>query len=121
MTRAWIVLAALNAFLAVAAGAYAAHGLAADPMAQGLADKASRYQMTHALALLAVAWMGDRWPSRLALASGLFFLLGILLFCGTLYAMALAGLGWSDTAPYGGTSFLLGWLALGLHGAWKAR
>ncbi|MBY0429787.1 MAG: DUF423 domain-containing protein [Rhodospirillales bacterium] len=110
--RAWLFLGAVNAGLAVGLGAYAAHGLAADPYASGLADKASRYQMYHALALLAVAWLRIQGAGWLALAAGALFTSGIILFCGALYAIALFGLPWSRVAPFGGGSFILGWLAL---------
>lgn len=115
--RGWIVFAALNGAGAVGAGAYASHGLAGDPRAQELFRMAGQHQMWHALALIGVVVLAGRaagWP-RLALrAAGWLFVAGILLFCGTLYALATTGpLPVAMTAPAGGWSFMLGWLALG--------
>lgn len=111
--RPWLVLAALNGLLAVALGAFAAHGLSADPYAAGLVDKASRYQMYHGLALLAVAWLASSRPSRQVHAAGIAFTLGVVLFCGALYAIALGGVKLGMVAPFGGAAFMLGWLLLG--------
>lgn len=115
--RGWIVFSALNGAVAVGAGAYASHALAGDPRAQELFRLAGQYQMWHALALIGVVALAGRavgW-SRLALrAAGWLFVGGILLFCGTLYALATTGpLPVAMTAPAGGWSFMLGWLALG--------
>jgi len=107
--RGFTVVAGLSGALAVGMGAYAAHGLAGAP--QELAEKASRFQMYHALALLAVAQM-QRTGGRLAILSGMLFAVGSLLFCGALYAMAIGGLAVGFVAPYGGSAFILGWLAL---------
>ena len=109
--RCFIAFAGFSGALAVALGAYAAHGLAGAE--QELADKASRFQIYHALALLAVAAMQER-GGRFAALSGVFFCLGSLLFCGALYAIALAAWPAAPIAPYGGTSFILGWLFLGI-------
>lgn len=118
--RVWIVFAALNGAAAVGAGAYASHGLAADPRAQDLFRLAGHYQMAHALALILLVALklgltsarldGGRLALRLA---GWLFVAGILLFCGTLYALATVGpLPVPMTAPAGGWAFMLGWLAL---------
>jgi uncharacterized membrane protein YgdD (TMEM256/DUF423 family) len=107
--RSFTVFAGLSGALAVGMGAYAAHGLAGAP--QELVEKASRFEIYHALALLAVAQM-QRTGGRLAVLSGLLFCAGSLLFCGALYAMALGGWAVAFVAPYGGTAFILGWLTL---------
>ncbi len=116
--RGWIVFAALNGAVAVGTGAYASHGLAADPHAQELFRTAGQYQMWHALALIAVAVLAGRargWPLAALRLAGWLFVIGVLLFCGTLYALAVTGpLPVAMTAPAGGWSFMLGWLALGL-------
>lgn len=111
--RLWILFAALNGAVAVAMGAYAAHGLASDPALQALAARASEYQLIHALALLAA----DRLAAegrRVAHAAAAFFALGMALFCGSLYfkALAAAPLPVPMMTPAGGVCFMLGWLAL---------
>lgn len=109
-----LLLAAVLGFLAVALGAMAAHGLKPylDARAQNWFQLATTYQMTHSLAILAVAltWVDkNRWFAG-AVAG---WTVGILLFAGSLYAMALTGnTGLAWITPIGGTSFLLGWLAL---------
>lgn len=111
-TRPWIAVAALNGFVAVALGAYAAHGLAADPYAQSLAERAALYQMVHALAILAAERLGqERRP--LAIAACALFTLGIAAFSGSLYIKALGGtLPFPMITPAGGIAFMLGWLSL---------
>ncbi len=99
--------------MAVGFGSYAAHGLADAPQAQEWVEKASRYQMYHALALLALASLPDR-ARRLQLLAGVFFVAGIVLFCGALYGLALADLPLRGVAPWGGTAFILGWLVLAI-------
>jgi len=115
--RGWIVFAALNGVIAVGGGAYASHGLAGDPRAQELFRLAGQYQMWHALALIGVVVLAGRaeGAARLALRlAGWLFVAGTLLFSGTLYALVASGpLPFAMTAPLGGTSFMLGWLALG--------
>ena len=75
-----------------------------------------RYQMFHALALLAVAWACTRWPGALVLASGWLFVAGTVLFSGSLYALALTGVrGLGIVTPFGGLAFLAGWLCLALR------
>ncbi len=114
--RVWLVLAALNGFLAVAIGAFAAHGLKVRVTADRLAliDTAARYQMYHALALIGVAWVAERHPGSAATLAGSAFLIGIVIFCGALYALGLSGSrGFGLLAPVGGIAFLIGWIALG--------
>lgn len=120
--RPWVVLAGLNGLMAVGLGAYAAHGLATDPVLQGLAERASHYQLIHALALLAADRLAadGRRPAHLAAA---LFTLGMLLFCGSLTLRALTGtpLPVPMVTPAGGMSLMAGWLALALTGAWRRR
>lgn len=112
--RIWVAFAALNGAVAVGAGAYASHGLAGDPRAQELFRLAGQYQMWHALALVALVALSRRagGPARLALrAAGWLFVAGIVLFSGTLYALATSGaLPIGMTAPLGGSAFMLGWV-----------
>ena len=72
-----------------------------------------RYQMYHALALFVVSWAYSRWPSPLIVGSGWLFVLGILLFSGSLYLLSWSGIRWLGAiTPLGGTAFLGGWLCL---------
>ena len=111
----WLGIAAINGFLAVAAGAFGAHGLQGrlDPHAMSVFETGARYHMYHALAIgLAAFAMRDNAtvPAQTAAA---FFLAGIVLFSGSLYLLALTGnkaLG--IVTPFGGLAFLAGWAAL---------
>ena len=96
MERIFFVLGALSAFIGVAAGAFGAHGLKNRLSADMLAtfEVGVRYQMYHAFALLVVAWVLTRWPSSLAIASGWCFVIGTLLFSGSLYVLSLSGVRW---------------------------
>jgi uncharacterized membrane protein YgdD (TMEM256/DUF423 family) len=120
MTFAW--LGALNAFFAVAAGAFGAHGLKSRVSADMLAvfETGARYHMYHALALFAVAWLATRGGAsasalRLATYGGWSFQLGIVLFSGSLYALALSGVrSLGMVTPLGGLAFLAGWILVAL-------
>jgi uncharacterized membrane protein YgdD (TMEM256/DUF423 family) len=119
MKRSWILIGALSAALAVITGAFAAHGLRGHIDAAGLAiwETASRYQMVHALALVAVGLASERLRGRVLAAAGVCFLLGTLLFSGSLYALVLSGVrGLGAVTPIGGVAFIAGWLCL----AWAA-
>jgi uncharacterized membrane protein YgdD (TMEM256/DUF423 family) len=122
MDRLFFVLGALSGFVGVALGAFAAHALKARLDAATLAtfETGVRYQMFHALALLAVGWAHTRWPGAVLSASGWLFLAGTLLFSGSLYALSLSGVRWLGAiTPLGGVAFLAGWLCLA-WAAWKA-
>ncbi len=112
----WLALAAASGFVAVAAGAFGAHGLEGRAGAAELAafDTAARYQMYHALALVAVAWLADRGTSPRAVSvSGWSFVVGTVLFSGSLYFLGVTGsraLVW--LTPLGGLGFLAGWAGL---------
>lgn len=113
----WLAAGGIAGFLAVAAGAFAAHGLRPHlaPDALALFETAARYQMYHALALLAVALLAGRARARALTVAGTAFLAGIVLFSGSLYALALTG--WHSlgaVTPFGGLAFLVGWAALAL-------
>jgi uncharacterized membrane protein YgdD (TMEM256/DUF423 family) len=136
----WIVVGAVSGFLAVACGAFGAHGLKARVAEPALAwwNTAAHYQLTHALALVAVGVWGRRRPrssdvgpeergdarlhagpeSVAANAAGWAFLLGSAVFCGSLYAMTLGAPRWFGAiTPVGGVLLLAGWALL----AWAAR
>jgi uncharacterized membrane protein YgdD (TMEM256/DUF423 family) len=137
MTMKWILLGAVLGGVGVGLGAFGAHGLdryfvekyASTPpkTIAGYSVPASwkylqdyktgvRYHLYHALALLAVGLLSLHRPSRWLNAAGVLFLLGILLFSGSLYVLTIAGpdwLGviWGLVAAVGGTMFILGWVA----------
>ena len=117
MQRLFFVLGAASAFLAVAAGAFGAHALRGrlTPELLGVFETAARYQMYHALGLIAVAWAVVRWPGRLSEWAGWLFAGGTILFSGSLYALALSGVRWLGAiTPLGGIAFLAGWICLAL-------
>lgn len=121
MMRMLLLLAAMFGFTGVALGAFAAHGLKTQLSADYLAvfQTGVHYQMLHALALLALAAVGERLAQRLLLAAGICFCVGILLFSGSLYALTLSGIGALGViTPVGGLMFLVGWACLGLA-AWR--
>ena len=117
MDRRFFGLGALSAMMGVAAGAFGAHALRArlTPDYLTVFETAARYQMYHALGLLAVAWALSRWPGPLPVWAGRLFLTGTVLFCGSLYLLALTGARWwGAVTPVGGVAFLAGWLCLAL-------
>lgn len=119
MEKTFVVLGALSGFVAVAAGAFGAHALKArlGPDLLAVFETGARYQMFHALALVASGWASARFPGAAASAAGCLFLAGTLLFSGSLYALALTGVrALGAVTPVGGVAFLGGWLAL----AWAA-
>lgn len=116
MERAFVALGALSAFASVAAGAFGAHALRSRlaPDLLAVFETAVRYQMFHALGLLAAAWVSTRWPGPAAAFAGWLFVAGTVVFSGSLYLLALTGVRWlGAVTPVGGVAFLAGWLALG--------
>lgn len=119
MDRPLGTLGALLGGLAVAAGAFAAHGLRGrlSPDLLAVFETGARYQMYHALALLGVALWLDRRPVPMIRAAGWCFVGGSVVFSGSLYLLALTSTpGWGAVTPLGGVALLVGWglLALGL-------
>jgi uncharacterized membrane protein YgdD (TMEM256/DUF423 family) len=113
----WFAVGAFAGMLGVALGAFGAHGLRSRVTPEMLAvfETGARYQMYHAIALLAVGWAAARWTSPWVNAAGALFAAGILLFSGSLYLLALTGArGWGAVTPVGGLAFILGWACLGL-------
>jgi uncharacterized membrane protein YgdD (TMEM256/DUF423 family) len=113
--RTFGVAGAVFAFLGIAAGAFGAHGLRSrlDPAMLQVYETAVRYQIIHALALLIVWLAADRVRGREPRVVGWLFVVGIVLFSGSLYAMALTGVrAWGAVTPFGGLCFLIGWLCL---------
>ena len=121
MERTFLTLGALLAALAVAAGAFGAHGLKGrlSPELLDVFETAARYQMYHALGLFAVAWAAARWPSPTVSLAGWCMVAGVVVFSGSLYVLSLTGLRWLGAiTPLGGLAFIVGWLALALA-AWR--
>ncbi len=115
-------LGALSAGSAVAAGAFGAHALKSilDPAMLAVYETAARYQMYHALGLFVVAWLCRETNSPLASKAGWLFCAGTLLFSGSLYLVALAGIKWMGAlTPLGGVSFISGWACVAWT-AWRA-
>jgi uncharacterized membrane protein YgdD (TMEM256/DUF423 family) len=115
--RLFVAAGALSAFIAVGAGAFGAHALRArlTPDLLAVFETGARYQMYHALALVAAAWVVSRWPGPLAVWAGWLFLAGTIVFSGSLYALALTGVRWLGAiTPLGGLCFLAGWLCLAI-------
>ena len=114
-SRPWLVAGALGGLLAVALGAFGAHALKAvlDPELLHIFDKGVRYQGMHSLALLATGLLLREAPLASLRAAAVAFTLGMVLFSGSLYLLALTGsraLGM--LTPLGGLAFLAGWALL---------
>ncbi len=120
------LLLALGSFLggfAIAGGAFGAHFLkdVLDPSMLAVFDTATRYQMYHGLGLCVVAWAVDRYPEKRLELSGWLFLVGIILFSGSLYGVSLTGMRWlGAVTPIGGVILLVGWFLLGYR-VWRTR
>src|SRR5262245_6981236 len=117
MDRAFALTGAISAFIAVAAGAFGAHALRArlTPELLTVFETGARYQMYHALALLAVAWASNHWPGTPLRAAGWLFVGGTVLFSGSLYGLSVTGSRWLGAiTPLGGFMFLCGWASLAI-------
>jgi uncharacterized membrane protein YgdD (TMEM256/DUF423 family) len=115
MDRFFFITGSLLAFVAVALGAFAAHGLKTklSPDMFNVFEVGVRYHMYHALALLAVAWATSHWPDSRAHTAGWAFLFGIVVFSGSLYLLSITGMRWIGAiTPIGGVAFLIGWILL---------
>jgi uncharacterized membrane protein YgdD (TMEM256/DUF423 family) len=119
MARTFWILGCFFGLVGVAAGAFGAHALRARVPADLLVvyETGARYQMYHALALLAVALAAARWPAGGWTLPGWLFTAGIVVFSGSLYLLALTGTRWLGAiTPIGGVCFLAGWALLALAG-----
>ena len=115
MDRLFVMLGALSAGVGVAAGAFGAHALRArvEPRLLEVFETGARYQMYHALALVAVGAVAARWSAPLLSASGWLFVAGTVLFSGSLYAMTFTGIrALGAITPLGGVCFIAGWICL---------
>ena len=123
MERLLFVLGALFAGAAVGAGAFGAHGLRGrlTPDLLDIFETAVRYQMYHALALLAVALGALRWPGGLLPLAGWLFVAGMVIFSGSLYVLSLSGIRWLGAiTPIGGVLLIVGWL-VAAWAVWTAK
>ena len=118
----WFSIGALAAGIGVALGAFGAHGLKSrvEPELLVVFETGARYQMYHALGLLAVGWAASRAPASMAVSvAGWLFICGIVIFSGSLYTMTFTGMRWLGAiTPLGGLCFMSGWVALAI-GMWK--
>ena len=115
MDRFFFIVGAIMAFLAVALGAFGAHALKnrLTPDMLEIFEVGVRYHMYHALGLLAVAWATSRWPESNVTAAGWAFIVGIIIFSGSLYILSMTGMRWFGAiTPLGGLAFLIGWAIL---------
>jgi uncharacterized membrane protein YgdD (TMEM256/DUF423 family) len=121
MQRTWIALGALAGLTAVAMAALAAHGLGGlDPSALAAVRSGIQMQGWHALALLACGLWAPR-GGRLADWAGAAFAAGIVLFCGSVYALGLGNIKTGVIVPFGGTLLLVGWLLICLSAVFARR
>jgi uncharacterized membrane protein YgdD (TMEM256/DUF423 family) len=118
--RAFFVIGCVSAAVAVALGAFGAHGLRQRLVPDMLTtfEVGVRYHMYHALALIGVALALGRWPLPALVVAGWLFVAGTLVFSGTLYLLAVTGQRWlGAVTPLGGLALIAGWVALA-WGAW---
>lgn len=123
MANLWLSAAAVSGFLSVAIGAFGAHGLKEllDAYGSDIFETAVQYQMFHTIGLLVVGVLQASSPKPGFRLSGWCFIIGIVLFSGSLYLLAVSGIKWlGAVTPVGGTAFLVGWAAL-LYRVWGVR
>jgi uncharacterized membrane protein YgdD (TMEM256/DUF423 family) len=122
MDRIFFLIGSLSAGIGVALGAFGAHSLRGRLTPDMLAtfETGVRYQVYHALALLAVAWALTRWTNTgLPIWAGWLFVGGTVLFSGSLYLLALTGTrAFGAITPLGGVAFIAAWFCLALS-AWR--
>lgn len=111
--KIFALLGSIYGMIAVATGAFGAHGLRArvEPRMLEVWETAAYYQLTHALALFVVAWLVHQTQSTVALVAGWSFAVGVLVFSGSLYVMVLSGIkSLGAVTPVGGLAMIVGWL-----------
>ena len=126
MERLALLASGVLGFLAVALGAFGAHGLKArlGPLADGAArlewwSTAAHYHLVHAVAFAVVGYLATRTASSAVTVAAVGFLVGIVLFSGSLYVMTLTGIrALGAITPFGGLGFLVGWAAIAVA-AWS--
>lgn len=115
--KTFVMIGALAGVVGVALGAFGAHGLRArlSPEMLAVFETGVRYQMYHALAMIALGALAPTLSARLPTIAGWAFLVGILLFSGSLYVLALTGIrSLGAITPLGGVAFLVGWACLAI-------
>ena len=115
-SRRLIMIGCVVAGVGVAAGAFGAHMLKTilEPPMLAAYDTATRYQMYHAFGMVLVGIVMRVYDDRRLAKAGWLFAMGMVLFCGSLYGIALAGLKWlGPITPLGGLTFISGWGLLG--------
>ena len=121
MDRTFLVLAGLFGFIGVAAGAFGAHALARRiPVERQVTfETAVRYQLWHTFAIFAVVVLRTIGPDATSeTVAGWAFVAGVVLFCGSLHAVALTGVRrWGAVTPFGGLALLVGWASFVLAAA----
>ncbi len=113
-----IAAGAFNAFIAVATGAFAAHGLKNILSFEYISTfrTAADYQMIHGIGLILIGILNRQNTNRCNIVSAIFMFTGIILFSGSLYALALTEISWLGIiTPFGGICFLIAWLTLGFN------
>jgi len=117
MSARWIRMGSFFMASGILVGAFGTHALKntlSDPM-KSVFETAVRYQLLHGLGLFIVAWLISQSPKRTLLIAGWAFAIGILLFSGSLYLLALTNAhAWGILTPFGGLAFLVGWISIGL-------
>ncbi len=120
MDRIFLMFGAIAGATGVAAGAFGAHALRdkLEPRMLDVFETGARYQMYHALALLAIGLIANRWPSTLITSAGWLMMAGTLFFSGSLYAMAFTGVrALGAITPIGGVCFIAGWVCVAMAAA----
>ena len=118
MTNLIIAFGAFNAFLAVAAGAFAAHGLkeVLTPEYLAVFKTAADYQLLHGIGMILIGSLSKGKIDQCLFVSALFMFIGIILFSGSLYTLVLSDTKWLGMiTPIGGVCFLIAWLTLGFN------
>ena len=112
MKNLYFAIGAAFSLLSVLLGAFGAHtlkGRLSEEML-GIFEVAVRYQMYHGIGLIVVSWAFSQWQSLYIPAAGWCFIVGILIFSGSLYILSLTGLRWLGAiTPIGGLAFIAGW------------
>ena len=118
----WVATGAILGLLGVVIGAAGTHALEGrlDADALDTLETAVRFQMYHSIALVAVGGLGSAWKSRAVAVSCGLLAFGVIVFCGSLYLIALADIGmFGVIAPVGGLSLMAGWGSLAVGAIWR--